>query len=375
MKYILGILLLTTTAFAGGVRRIDADQIRNSAGTSVYSFPASTDTLAGIAAAQIFTNKTIDGANNTLTVRLGSGDVTGSLAIANGGTNNASLGVTAGGVLYTDGVRIQNVGVGSGGQVLTSAGTSTPVWSAVSVTNAYAAKTTTYAISASADNTIAYSATGGAFTTTLPTSVGNQGKDFVLCRTDQTLANQITVATTSSQTIGPFGTSVTMATQGECWWLRSDNANWLVLHHHVPTIRTSYTATSTNVTTASEGTYWWRLGAFLCADSTSAVSGTAAAAASFALPSGLTIDATNISTTTNSNGFGHFYNLTAAGSYAGTANGPWVVFTDTSVSSTVVYIAKTNSGSRFAKANGDAISTSGDRLRWSFCGIPITGWK
>jgi hypothetical protein len=54
--------------------------------------------------------------------------LSGATPIANGGTNNASLAVTAGGALYTDGSKVVNVGAGSSGQVLTSQGASAPIW-------------------------------------------------------------------------------------------------------------------------------------------------------------------------------------------------------------------------------------------------------
>lgn len=54
--------------------------------------------------------------------------LTGATPIANGGTNNASLAVTAGGVLYTDGSKVVNVGAGTSGQVLQSNGASAPTW-------------------------------------------------------------------------------------------------------------------------------------------------------------------------------------------------------------------------------------------------------
>lgn len=54
--------------------------------------------------------------------------VTGTLPIANGGTNNNALAVTAGGVLYTDGSKIVNVGAGTSGQILKSNGSSPPAW-------------------------------------------------------------------------------------------------------------------------------------------------------------------------------------------------------------------------------------------------------
>lgn len=55
-------------------------------------------------------------------------DVSGALPIANGGTNNASLAVTAGGMLYTDGSKIVNMGSGSAGQVPVSTGSGAPSW-------------------------------------------------------------------------------------------------------------------------------------------------------------------------------------------------------------------------------------------------------
>ena len=58
--------------------------------------------------------------------------VSGILPIANGGTDNGSLAVTAGGVFYSDGTKFQNVGAGTSGQVLTSNGASAPSWATVS---------------------------------------------------------------------------------------------------------------------------------------------------------------------------------------------------------------------------------------------------
>lgn len=53
-----------------------------------------------------------------------------SLAIARGGTNNGSLGVTAGGAVYVDGSKLMSTAAGSTGQILTSNGASAPTWSA-----------------------------------------------------------------------------------------------------------------------------------------------------------------------------------------------------------------------------------------------------
>ena len=58
----------------------------------------------------------------------------GTVPIANGGTNNGSLAVTAGGVLYTDGSKVVNVGAGTSGQALLSSGAGAPVWGSAGAT-------------------------------------------------------------------------------------------------------------------------------------------------------------------------------------------------------------------------------------------------
>lgn len=77
--------------------------------------------IVGTSATQTLTNKTIAGADNTLSVRLAN-DVTGTLPVANGGTGAASL--TANNVLLGNGTSaLQVVAPGSSGNILTSNGT------------------------------------------------------------------------------------------------------------------------------------------------------------------------------------------------------------------------------------------------------------
>lgn len=57
---------------------------------AVFSVPPASTTLVGTDSSQILTNKTINGANNTLTVRLAN-DVTGTLPVGNGGTGAITL--------------------------------------------------------------------------------------------------------------------------------------------------------------------------------------------------------------------------------------------------------------------------------------------
>lgn len=68
---------------------------------------------------------------NFTATHTGSTTVFGVNAIAGGGTNNGSLAVTAGGLIYTDGSKMANTGAGSAGYVMTYPASGTvPSWAA-----------------------------------------------------------------------------------------------------------------------------------------------------------------------------------------------------------------------------------------------------
>ena len=94
--------------------------------------------------------------------------VTGTLPIANGGTNNASLAVTAGGIVYTDGSKLVNVGAGSSGQVLQSNGSSAPTWVVPSSLSWQSVQTSNF--TAVAGRGYPCNTTSALFTVTLPAS-------------------------------------------------------------------------------------------------------------------------------------------------------------------------------------------------------------
>lgn len=82
------------------------------------------------ASAGIARTKLASGTASHVLINDGSGVMSSeaALAISRGGTNNGSLAVTAGGVVYTDGTKLVNVGAGTSGQVLSSNGASAPSW-------------------------------------------------------------------------------------------------------------------------------------------------------------------------------------------------------------------------------------------------------
>lgn len=79
------------------------------------------------------TNKTISGASNTINNLSLTSAVTGTLPIANGGTNTTAT-PTAGGIAYGTGSAYAITSAGTAGQVLLSNGASAPSWGATTLT-------------------------------------------------------------------------------------------------------------------------------------------------------------------------------------------------------------------------------------------------
>ena len=57
--------LLSPPGQASSLRKAEADQLLSSDHTKTWSLPSAADTLAGLAASQTLTNKTMSGASNT----------------------------------------------------------------------------------------------------------------------------------------------------------------------------------------------------------------------------------------------------------------------------------------------------------------------
>lgn len=93
------------------------------------------------------------------------------------------------------------------------------------------AKTTTYTI-LNTDRVITANAAGGAFTLTLPTASGINGRVLQIKKIDSTI-NVVTIDGNSSETIDGSLTKK-LCTQYESITLVSDGTNWLVLDRKIP---------------------------------------------------------------------------------------------------------------------------------------------
>lgn len=196
--------------------------------------------------------------------------------LAGGGTGNGSLAATSGGVLYTDGTKVQNTGGGSNTNVLTLV-SGVPTWSApagggsgtvtsVTMPSEWAvanqtttptfsrppvngtAKTTSYTL-LSTDSTV-YVNCSSACTITMPSPSSNAGHVYTLVDISSGTA-LVTISPSASEKFGyPQLSAIHMSTQGEAWTLASDSTNWATITHKTDTAPASYTMTVGATTTA-----------------------------------------------------------------------------------------------------------------------------
>lgn len=265
---------------------------------------------------------------------------------------------------------------GSANQVLTSAGgTSAPTWANAVANLAVTAKTSNYTLLTS-DDVVTGDSSGGAFTLTLPTAVGNTGKVFTLKKIDTSFL-QITVATTSSQTIDGV-TTTTLATRYETLVLISDGANWMVRERSYPTIVPGLTITYTGFGSISEAeSVGTRRGKYLVLNGYFKV-GTPTAAN----PS-INFTNTGLSTDTSAIFSSRRYRvgtiLRALASTSNTIpnvnNGDWPVYISQTGGSSF-FITNTTNGTAdmYVSSLGSSISSVGDFMNYEL-EIPITGWN
>jgi hypothetical protein len=290
------------------------------------------------------------------------------------GGGGASSPLTTKGDLYTStGGADARLAVGSDGQIVKAAsGESTGlIWTYRN--SSVITRTSAYNTAQLSDDIILCSS--AAFTVTLPTAVGCTGKVFTIKKTDATLANIITIATTSSQTIDG-STTTTLNTQYETLTLQSDGANWQVLDRRIPQIKTTFTPTGSWTNGGGSVTYtgqWVRDGKWVNIDfyvtTTGSVTGTNL---TFNLPSGITLDTADLLTGTSAR------TVLGSGTFNDASLNAFPLIGFYSSTSAIAVAYQTVSGSDIIRnaltATAPVTIANGDFVELK-CRIPVSGWN
>jgi len=234
-----------------------------------------------------------------------------------------------------------------------------------------AVKTSAYTAGAD-DGLILADASSATFSITLPTAVGVSGKIYRVKRVDQTLANSVTVVTTSSQTIDGALTKL-LATQYEEIDVVSDGSNWQILNRRIPQVWFDYTPTFTGFgTAASVSLQWSRVGCDILIRGRFAAGTPTTVEARMSLPSGLTSVGTGSSEIPSIQSTGSWMRDRAAGT-----RGSFLLIEPNSTYLTF------GQGEGFANGTGnglpkmiaDSYIAPGDTVYINFFRCPINGWE
>ena len=158
------------------------------------------------------------------------------------GNGSNYLGFRAPSALTTDTTFTFPDGDGTSGQVLTTNGSGTLAWSAVTPTNvATTAKTTTYTITTS-DQTVTADATCGAFTLTLPAASGNSGQRFRIVKIDSS-DNAVTIDGNGCETIDG-ATTIDLDRQYQSVYIECNGTEWFTVsgRHQLDSVVRLHTA-------------------------------------------------------------------------------------------------------------------------------------
>lgn len=283
------------------------------------------------------------------------------LVATSGGTGTGTY--TTGDILYASATNtLSKLPIGATATVLTVAA-GIPSWAA-SGSFSVVSKTTTYAASIS-DGLILCS--GSAFTVTLPTAVGNSGATIRIKKTDTSLTNIITIATTSSQTIDGT-TTTTINTQYEEISVASDGSNWQVLNRTYPKTWVAYTPTFTGFGTVGSSSFFSRrVGDSIEVHGTFTAGTTTATIVAITIGYGGTSANVTVDTA-KGNG------STLAGSYFVNNSGATNQAILTPASNLTTFSMGTQGAAPLTPANANSIISSGQRIDL-YALFPIVGWS
>ena len=277
---------------------------------------------------------------------------------------------TIGDLLYaTTAGAAARLGIGGAQQILRPVA-GVPAWAYLHSVQRTA--TTTDSINATTDFIVLFNASGGAFTATLPTAASVTGKTYILKKIGTDL-NQVTIATTSSQTIDGV-TTTKLCTPNETLVVFSDGTNWLVLDRQIPSPWVQYTAVFTGLGTVTNNSIWSRRdkGDLLIRGSFTTGTGTAVAATmtlGYGGTSGnVSIDQSRISASKNQV-VGRMIQGAGAAAYDWT----WIAVPGTA--GTVGLGFANNSTSGMVVQTGTASIINSTDYAVDYVRVPIDGWN
>lgn len=316
----------------------------DAAGVPIVTKAVPAGVVVGTTDIQTITNKTINGSSNTITnVSLVTG-VTGNLPVT-----NLNSGAAASAATFWRGDGTWASVAGSSGNLAVT-----------SVTSAYSATT--------ADDLIL--ASGGAFTITLYTAVGNSGKVIRIKKTDFSLSSIITIDGNGVETIDGAA-STTLNTQYEQVTLVCDGVGWHIMDRVIPSVAVAYTPTITGFGTPTTVEFHSRRvgqnlevrGAF-----TSGV--TTATQAQITLGFG----GTNANVTTaGASALSSFGNVVGTGAVGVAGAFYYPVITGRSLGYVGFGLAATGSVG-FNLLNANLLASNGNLFSFN-CSVPIAGWN
>jgi hypothetical protein len=224
---------------------------------------------------------------------------------------------------------------------------------------------------AGGDEVIPCSASGGSFTITLPApgGTGLTGKKLTFIRTDQTLANTVTISRNSSETING-ATSIKLHVQYEMYELISDGTNWYILNHTYPSQWISFTPATIGAgwgTTSGSEFYWKRVGDSVCLKGYFTTGTLFGSSCRISLPTGMSLDTSK---------FANKYTVGVCGNNANHSSATVVNAGNGYGIGDYIVFSSFNSGSgSLADSSGTSLSlVDGEIVGFETGPIPISGW-